>query len=148
MCIRLNAGKAGCTEVGIIEAVMASMSKPKAKKQKLDFESSVIIVEDVRNVKATVNHLSSSCADCLAKWQNDLDRVLNRCNTKTLEFMLVSPLGLDGVDCLTIITSLLSSMAISTYYHDCHGMACCANIILQDRATSQKKTIKRSYRKL
>ena len=76
------------------------MSKPKAKKQKIDLASSEVLVNDVRQVKAAVNHLSSSCTDCLAKWQNDLDRMFERCDTKTLEFLLVSRLGLEGVDCL------------------------------------------------
>ena len=42
------------------------MSKPKAKKQKIDLASSEVLVNDVRQVKAAVNHLSSSCTDCLA----------------------------------------------------------------------------------
>ena len=64
------------------------MSKPKAKKQKIDLASSEVLVNDVRQVKAAVNHLSSSCTDCLAKWQNDLDRMFERCDTKMLEFWL------------------------------------------------------------
>ena len=80
------------------------MSKPKAKKQKkIDLASSEVLVNDVRQIKAAVNHLSSSCTDCLAKWQNDLDGMFERCETKTLECLLVSRLGLAGLegdDCL------------------------------------------------
>ena len=86
------------------------MSKPKVKKQKIDLASSEVLVNDVRQVKAAVNHfLSSSCTDCLAKWQNDLDRMFERCDTKTLEFLLVSRLGLEGADCLRNAIQLVSS---------------------------------------
>ena len=43
------------------------------RSKKIDLASSEVLVNDVRQVKAAVNHLSSSCTDRLAKWQNDLD---------------------------------------------------------------------------
>lgn len=45
-----------------------TMSKPKAKKLKIDVASSEALVDDVTQVKAAVTHLSSSCSSVLTAW--------------------------------------------------------------------------------
>ena len=74
------------------------------KRRKLDFaalaSTSQSLLDSVDAIKECVVHLKQCIDRAFDMWSSDLGRVLNRCDVETLEFVLVSRLGLEGVDCL------------------------------------------------
>ena len=74
------------------------------KKRKVDFASlastSESLLESVDTIKECVSNLKMSVDRAFEMWNSDLDRMLSRCDDKTLEFVLLSRIGLEGIDCL------------------------------------------------
>ena len=74
------------------------------KKRKIDFAAEVSasgsLLKSVDAIKKCATDLKVSVDNAFELWGGDLDRLLSRCNAETLELMLVSRLGLEGVDCM------------------------------------------------
>ena len=74
------------------------------KKRKVDFSSQAStfgsLLDSVDTIKECVANLKLSVDRAFDMWSGDLDRLLNRCDDEALEFVLLSRLGLQGMDCL------------------------------------------------
>ena len=90
------------------------------KKRKVDFaalaSTSQSLLESVDAIKECIVNLNECIHQAFETWSSDLGRLLNRFDVETLEFVLVSRLGLQGVDCLRHGLQLVPPSFLSARY--------------------------------
>ena len=74
------------------------------------------LLESVDTIKEYVSNLKMSVDQAFEMLNSNLDRVLSRCDDKTLEFVLLSRIGLEGIDCLGI-SQILRVHGCKSFYH-------------------------------
>ena len=81
------------------------------KKRRMDYSemasSSKTLITTIHQLQAGIQQVKKVIDESFDQWSLQLGRLLDLCDNSTLEFMLVTRLGLEGIDCLRNLLQLI-----------------------------------------